>query len=338
MTWFKVDDQLPDHRKVRKLGADRLAAMGLWTLCGAWASGNSDGFVPLEVVTRYDPKLRYTERLCAVGLWETATDDGEQGYVFHDWSEYRQPRGREEKKRSDTRRRVQEFRGRKRAEQAQRANDGTFVPPAAEDLETETDPGNALPGALPGNAGNATCNPAPDPTRPVRNKGSRSVGGYVPSEIADAITDETESEPTPDVVVEPREDVEALCRHLADRIEGNGSKRPRITKAWREQARLLVDRDGRDVDKAHRLIDWCQDHHHWRSRVQALPKFRSEYDAMRLQANAEHERGHGDAATKPARVSSAANTIAALQARKSTNGATPPLAAPSLRALPEGPS
>jgi hypothetical protein len=86
MTWFKVDDGLADHRKVRQLGRDRLPAMGLWALSGSWAARElTDGFVPEEIVQRHDPKHRYARRLVDVGLWEHAKQDGEDGYQFHDW-------------------------------------------------------------------------------------------------------------------------------------------------------------------------------------------------------------------------------------------------------------
>ena len=100
----------------------------------------------------------------------------------------------------------------------------------------------------------------------------------------DGAADE-ESDPT-----DTREDVEQLCRHLVDRLVANGVKRPRITKTWRREARLLLDSDGRDATKAHRLIDWCQDHHWWRSRVHSMTKFRADFDSMRQQANAAYER------------------------------------------------
>ncbi|MDT0432775.1 hypothetical protein [Streptomyces salyersiae] len=86
-------------------------------------------------------------------------------------------------------------------------------------------------------------------------------------------------DPAPD-----RDDVERICQHLADRIEGNGSKRPTITKAWRTAARLLLDKDGRTEEQVHDCIDWCQDSDFWRSNVMSLPKLREKYDTLRLQA------------------------------------------------------
>lgn len=65
----------------------------------------------------------------------------------------------------------------------------------------------------------------------------------------------------------------------------NGSKPPRITDTWRREARLLLDRDGRDLDKALRLIDWCQEDSFWRANIQSMQTFRRQYDALRLKAN-----------------------------------------------------
>jgi hypothetical protein len=95
--------------------------------------------------------------------------------------------------------------------------------------------------------------------------------------------------PTTKRSLSPRADVEQVCTHLADRIEGNGSKRPAITEAWRTAARLLIDKDGRTVDQILRAIDWCQADPFWRANVLSLPKLRERYDQLRLKATAERE-------------------------------------------------
>lgn len=85
----------------------------------------------------------------------------------------------------------------------------------------------------------------------------------------------------------PRVDVEAICKHLADKIEANGSKRPTITNEWRQQARLLLDEerpDPTDVAQIIALIDWCQSDDFWQSNVLSMPTFRKQYDRMRLKA------------------------------------------------------
>jgi hypothetical protein len=82
-----------------------------------------------------------------------------------------------------------------------------------------------------------------------------------------------------------RPDVEQICTLLADRIEANGSRRPTITKAWRDAARLLIDRDGRPVEAITKAIDWCQADDFWRANVLSMPKLREQYDRLRLAAS-----------------------------------------------------
>jgi hypothetical protein len=108
MAWFKVDDKLADHRKVRRLGTDKLAAMGLWTLCGSWAADElSDGFVPEEIARRFDPGLECAGRLVEVGLWDPAEQDGETGFQFHEWTDHQPSKDQVlERRRADADRRA----------------------------------------------------------------------------------------------------------------------------------------------------------------------------------------------------------------------------------------
>jgi len=113
-----------------------------------------------------------------------------------------------------------------------------------------------------------------------------------------------------------RADVERLCRHLADRIEVNGSERPAITRRWRDSARLMLDRDGHTEQQVTAAIDWCQDSEFWRANILSMPKLREKYDQLRLQAT--RENGSSDrpsAADK--RVADARALKARLAARKS---------------------
>jgi len=97
---------------------------------------------------------------------------------------------------------------------------------------------------------------------------------------------ETENQETPAV----RSDVERLCAHLADRIEGNGANRPPITQDWRDAARLMIDRDQRTEAQIHAAIDWCQDDGFWKSNILSMPTLRKQYERLRLQAE-EQKRG-----------------------------------------------
>lgn len=93
--------------------------------------------------------------------------------------------------------------------------------------------------------------------------------------------------------VDLRPDVEALCTRLATRIVEHGSKAPTVGKGWRNAARLLLDVDGRPLDKALNLIDWCQASSFWRPNVMSMSTFRAKYDRLRLQALEDHARRNG---------------------------------------------
>lgn len=98
-------------------------------------------------------------------------------------------------------------------------------------------------------------------------------------------SDSAEPPDTGQEIEAPREDVEKLCQHLQQRIIQLGSKKPRITKAWTDQARLMLDNDNRTEEEAHRLIDWCMtDGNFWQPHIGSMKKFREKYDTMRLQA------------------------------------------------------
>lgn len=88
----------------------------------------------------------------------------------------------------------------------------------------------------------------------------------------------------------PRPDVERLCEHLADRIEANGSKRPSIGKRWKDDARLMLDKDGLTEEQVHEAIDYCQQHHFWHRNILSMEKLRKHIDRLRLDWKAEREK------------------------------------------------
>lgn len=89
--WFKVDDKLHDHEKVRGLDA---AAVGLWALAGSWCGSNgTDGFVPATVVPRWSKSWkRLAAMLVDRRLWEPSERGHEAGWVFVNWTEYQPTR------------------------------------------------------------------------------------------------------------------------------------------------------------------------------------------------------------------------------------------------------
>ncbi|MDF1705036.1 MAG: hypothetical protein P1U38_09705 [Aeromicrobium sp.] len=112
------------------------------------------------------------------------------------------------------------------------------------------------------------------------------------SKIADAIPDEA------------RPEVEQLCNRLADHVVANSGKpekRPAITKAWRDAARLLLDRDNEPLDEVVVVLDWCQRDHFWHKNVPSMPTFRKQYDQLALKSGVRDGRAaaEGSAQTGP---------------------------------------
>jgi hypothetical protein len=128
-----------------------------------------------------------------------------------------------------------------------------------------------------------------------RRRSRRNPAGSAPFTASDVFKRSTGSE---EVQVKeasakpPRLDAERLCQHLADRIEGNGSKRPVVTKRWLDAARLMLDNDGRTEQQIMTAIDWCQKHEFWRVNIMSMPKLREKYDALRLEAARVNGSGH----------------------------------------------
>lgn len=93
-----------------------------------------------------------------------------------------------------------------------------------------------------------------------------------------------EETPTP---TRERPDVEAVCDHMADSVAARTGRRPRITKRWRDAARLMIDRDQRPTDQIHAAIDWVAQSDFWAANILGLPKLREKWDTIYLQARRE---------------------------------------------------
>jgi hypothetical protein len=77
---------------------------------------------------------------------------------------------------------------------------------------------------------------------------------------------------------------EPLANHLADWIERNGSKRPKVTPEWIREIERMHRIDNRDLDAIRQMIDWCQQDSFWRGNILSPKKLRKHYDTMRLRA------------------------------------------------------
>lgn len=145
-------------------------------------------------------------------------------------------------------------------------------------------------------------------TGPVVNETSgqndlRSTGPSLPDNLtvptgqSDQVSlrepsEEPSDKPSSSDVAPQRQDAERLCQLLADLIEANGAKRPRITQPWRDAARRLLDIDGKSEQQVEAAIRWCQADEFWRANVLSMPKLREQYERLRLQA--QRPRGRPD--------------------------------------------
>ena len=79
MPWFNVDDAIPDMPEVMRIPRRyRLAAMGLWTLAGGWASKQlTGGYIPDEIVELLGGTATLKAQLIQCGLWREAPDGAE---------------------------------------------------------------------------------------------------------------------------------------------------------------------------------------------------------------------------------------------------------------------
>lgn len=112
MPWFKVDDTLHSHPKSRSAS---LAAMGLWALCGSWSMAyKTDGFVPAWFVHAFPQGRKLAAELITVGLWLDSIRGGEDGYQFHDWTDYQPSSDEIEAEREASRERQRAYRQRRR--------------------------------------------------------------------------------------------------------------------------------------------------------------------------------------------------------------------------------
>ena len=120
---------------------------------------------------------------------------------------------------------------------------------------------------------------------------SADVNGLIPvaeranpqSERANRCLDEpslTIQEP----LEETMSDASRLCDLLADLIEGNGSRKPKVTASWVLDMDKLMRLDGRTVTQAEAAIRWSQNDPFWRSNIMSPSKLRTRYETMRLQA------------------------------------------------------
>lgn len=198
MPWFKVDDTLHSHPKIRRAG---LASMGLWVIAGSYSSQYvTEGFVPNWFVSGQKNGHKLAAVLVAAGLWFKAERDGEQGYQFHDWSHFQMSKAEVEADKAHNRERQRKFREKRREGQRNAVtNDVTNAVTNGGSNGTPTQPVPTLP----------------NPTRPTDKELQEEVSseGYLSNarEPEHRIEDEPRSKP-----VLPS--TAALARRYTDKV------------------------------------------------------------------------------------------------------------------------
>jgi hypothetical protein len=80
----------------------------------------------------------------------------------------------------------------------------------------------------------------------------------------------------------PRDDIEEICTHLVAAMLANNCRPPAITKSWRNEARLLLDKDQRPLAEILTVINWAHADRFWKKNIHSVPKLREQYDKLRL--------------------------------------------------------
>lgn len=80
------------------------------------------------------------------------------------------------------------------------------------------------------------------------------------------------------------DDVMALAQLLAELMEGNGVKRPPVTKKWLQTLDRMIRLDGRTATQIEAAIRWSQNDEFWSANIHSPDALRKQYEKMRLQA------------------------------------------------------
>lgn len=262
-TYVKVHDGLPDHPKIIEAGGEA----GWLYICGlAYASRQlTDGVISKRLVPRLTDGSKpeaSASALLRVGLWHEGEHDcpncppaGPDAYVIHDYLDHQ--RSASEVADLREKRAAAGQRGGKRSGESRRA---------ASDAEANDE---ASASAKAKQAGNKN-EPETETETEEEEKNSRTPA-------------EPDSAPL-------RHDVERVCKHLAAVIEKGGSKRPTVTKKWRADIRLLIDKDEITPEQAIAAIDWAHSNDFWQAHILSPLKLRQKFDTLRRQATSEQRK------------------------------------------------
>jgi hypothetical protein len=247
MAWFKVDDGFHHSAKVLSIPrAIRAEALGAWILGGTWSADNmTDGFIPCPVLLDWPVSEEAVQALVDAGLWDRV----EGGIQFHDWCEYQPTREQLEAK-AKVRSEVGALGG-QRSGEARRSKaeaNANLIEANAKQIEANA------------NQMRTESNPEPEPVpkEPLLSDSGESDDGRFPDEVY------------------------AICNKLADYIRANGSKVGTVGPEWWKAADRLIRLDGHDLELIYQVMEWCQRDEFWQGNIRSMPKFRQQFDQLRI--------------------------------------------------------
>jgi hypothetical protein len=243
MAWFKVDDGFHHSAKVLSIPrAIRAEALGAWILGGTWSADN--------MTDGFIPCAVLLDWPVSEEAVQALVDAGlwdrvEGGIQFHDWCEYQPTREQLEAKREEAHaKRVAA--GRKGAETRWQSDSNDI---ALNSIAIATD---SIAIAL------DSPEPVPVPKEPLLSDSRESDDGRFPDEVY------------------------AICNKLADHIRANGSKVGTVGPEWWKAADRLIRLDGHDLELIYQVMEWCQRDEFWQGNIRSMPKFRQQFDQLRI--------------------------------------------------------
>lgn len=87
------------------------------------------------------------------------------------------------------------------------------------------------------------------------------------------------------------DDVIRLAQLLAELMEGNGVKRPTVTKKWLTTLDRMIRLDERTPKQIEAAIRWSQNDDFWSANIHSPDALRKQYEKMRLQAMRNKSKG-----------------------------------------------
>lgn len=164
MTWFKVDDKFHASEEVMSIPlAQRAAAIGLWTLAGAWSSDHlKNGYVPTTHLETWGGTVEMAVVLVTAKLW---TRSGKSGFQFRNWEKWQITREQVEANRE----RERDKKAGWRAAKAAKSGAGPEGVPGGQFARPQLVP--SIP-------------TRPDPTRPIEEAKASSRESTLPSDWA----------------------------------------------------------------------------------------------------------------------------------------------------------